>query len=84
MLRSPTPAYSAIHGRVLPLKSALVYASDNLSALFFAERSAADVPSAFDKTDWSKYINVDRISSAPGPEKQSFYVHVYSFFMVFR
>ena len=32
---------------------ALVYASDNLSALFFSERSAVDAPSAFDKTDWS-------------------------------
>jgi len=61
VLRSMTPSYSALYGQ-LPVQSALVYASDNLSALFFAERSA-EAPSAFDKTDWSKFVNMDRISS---------------------
>jgi hypothetical protein len=41
-----------------PPPEALVYASDNLSALFFSERSAADAPSAFDKTDWSGHPTV--------------------------
>eukprot|EP00435_Cladocopium_sp_Y103_P053437 s279_g17.t1 len=54
VLRSMTPAYSALHDGYLPVQPALVYASDNLSALFFSERSAAEAPSAFDKTDWLK------------------------------
>lgn len=62
VFRSMTPAYSALHDGSLAVQPALVYASDNLGALFFAERSASE-PSAFDKTDWSKFINMDRISS---------------------
>ncbi|CAL1146613.1 unnamed protein product [Cladocopium goreaui] len=62
VLRSMTPAYSALHDGQLPVQPALVYASDNLSALFFSERSAVDAPSAFDKTDWSGRPTVQRWS----------------------
>ncbi|CAJ1399573.1 unnamed protein product, partial [Effrenium voratum] len=48
-----TPCYSALDGGSLSVQSALVYASDNLSALFLAPRDGgADAVSAFDKTDW--------------------------------
>ncbi|OLQ04488.1 hypothetical protein AK812_SmicGene12401 [Symbiodinium microadriaticum] len=36
----------------------LVYASDNLSALFFADQQPTDGIAVLNKTDWSKFINM--------------------------
>jgi len=63
VLRSTSPGYSALQDGNLSLQTVLVYASDNLSALFFADQQPTDGIAVLNKTDWSKFINMDRISS---------------------
>eukprot|EP00441_Pelagodinium_beii_P032443 CAMPEP_0197641952 /NCGR_PEP_ID=MMETSP1338-20131121/15748_1 /TAXON_ID=43686 ORGANISM="Pelagodinium beii, Strain RCC1491" /NCGR_SAMPLE_ID=MMETSP1338 /ASSEMBLY_ACC=CAM_ASM_000754 /LENGTH=3533 /DNA_ID=CAMNT_0043215005 /DNA_START=82 /DNA_END=10683 /DNA_ORIENTATION=- len=63
--RTVLPSYSAIENGFSPVQAALVYAADNLQSLSFAEASGdAEMGfSAISKTDWSKFINHDRVSS---------------------
>jgi len=61
LLRGAKATYSEVNE---PLSGVTFHVSDNLASLSFSAQSVeADAYSALNKADWSKYVNLDRISS---------------------
>eukprot|EP00931_Biecheleriopsis_adriatica_P040925 TRINITY_DN23439_c0_g1_i1.p1 TRINITY_DN23439_c0_g1~~TRINITY_DN23439_c0_g1_i1.p1 ORF type:complete len:3484 (+),score=873.59 TRINITY_DN23439_c0_g1_i1:112-10563(+) len=64
IFKTTMPNYSALTGGSLQTRTVLVYAADNLASLSFSDHSEdTESYAALNKTDWSKFVNHDRISS---------------------